>query len=118
MFDSCEFHRRGVSHDHLSPQIFSDLWDQRKKYYPEYWPPLLHALDEGFYLLAAFLLAHGASLQESVGHGINVFDRALSPIALSSGTAQFMFKSNGEYIEPSGKRSSIDTSLLPSRLFE
>jgi hypothetical protein len=78
----------------------------------------LHALDEGFYLLAAFLLAHGASFEESVGPGVNVFDRALSPIALSSGTAQFMFKSNGEYFEPSGKKSSIDTYLLPSRLFE
>lgn len=117
-FDSSKFHRRGISHDHLSPQSFPDLWVERYWEWPENWPPLLHALDQGFYLLAAFLLSHGASFEEPVGPGLTVFDRALSPTSLSSGTAQFMFYRRGEYFEPSGKTSPINTSLLPSHLFE
>lgn len=103
-----EFDRLGVRHNQTSPRYGFGV---------EVWPPLLHALDQGFFLLAAFLLAQEASLEERLGSLTNVLDRALSPRLISQGTTRFLFGRQGEYTKPDGTVSQISKTLLPPIFF-
>lgn len=82
------------------------------------WPPLLHALDQGFFLLAAFLLANGATLDQRAEEVATVFDVALSPFIVTQGIARFFFNRNGDYIKPDGTTSRLSPALLPPFFFE
>ncbi|KAL3467386.1 hypothetical protein BJX64DRAFT_168557 [Aspergillus heterothallicus] len=94
----------GVRHDNFRGYTYS------------YHPPLVLALNNGFYSLSSFPLSQGGSLDERVGE-TTVLGHILQAPVLRQETIRFIFGMSGSYVAPDGRDLLLSPKQLPPSLF-